>query len=68
MVKPEKSGHLHLVYHFTVPLIKQNAWSKKKLTNTPSIFDCVLELFQVTVTSWIPSNTYIKESALQSHY
>ena len=20
MVKPEKSGHLHLVYHFTVPL------------------------------------------------
>ena len=22
MVKPEKFGHLHLVYHFTVPLSK----------------------------------------------
>ena len=41
MVKPEKFGHLHLVYHFTVPLSKyvfskviecleQNIWKKKK--------------------------------------
>ena len=22
MVKPEKFGHLHLVYHFTIPLTK----------------------------------------------
>ena len=27
MVKPEKSGHLHLVYHLTVPLIcKKYLW------------------------------------------
>ena len=24
MIKPKKFGHLHLVYHFTVPLSKQN--------------------------------------------
>ena len=25
MVKPEKFGHLHLVYHFTVPLKKTSS-------------------------------------------
>ena len=29
MVKPEKFGHLHLVYHFTVPL----KWCNNDITN-----------------------------------
>ena len=31
MVKPGKFGHLHLVYHFTVPLIQIQLISKSKL-------------------------------------
>ena len=30
MVRPEKVGHLHLVYHFTVPLDAQKAFSDIK--------------------------------------
>ena len=29
MVKPEKFGHLHLVYHFTIPLSKHVGKSSK---------------------------------------
>ena len=29
MVKSEKSGHLHLVYHFTVPLILEVKLSER---------------------------------------
>ena len=31
MVKPEKFGHLHLVYHFTVPLNDIRDISKNKI-------------------------------------
>ena len=27
MVKPGKSGHLHLVYHFTIPLCVTFEWT-----------------------------------------
>ena len=27
MIKPEKFGHLHLVYHFTIPLRKLLEWN-----------------------------------------
>ena len=30
MVKPEKFGHLHLVYHFTVPLIVLHQLRKRR--------------------------------------
>ena len=30
MVKHEKFGHLHLVYHFTVPLSKKNSFSMRQ--------------------------------------
>ena len=29
MVKPEKCGHLHLVYHFTVPLTEPRPYETK---------------------------------------
>ena len=37
MVKPEKIGHLHLVYHFTVPLKR----FKKILKIWDTLFGCI---------------------------
>ena len=41
MVKPEKFGHLHLVYHFTVPLMDKVTKNKRSLelvTSRSSVF------------------------------
>ena len=35
MVKPEKFGHLHLVYHFTVPLKNsQNSQNRARISES----------------------------------
>ena len=37
MVKPEKFGHLHLVYHFTVPLKNRRQISRLLLSEFKQI-------------------------------
>ena len=39
MVKPEKFGHLHLVYHFTIPLTKGQF--TQNLKNGSDIYELV---------------------------
>ena len=61
MVKPEKSDHLHLFYHFSVPLsIVQIYWkytSKVYLKYTASILKAY---FKYTSTCWITEEVYFK--------
>ena len=46
MVKPEKFGHLHLVYHFTVPLILLNHNQDLKVGLSPSRKVCIICFFE----------------------
>ena len=62
MVKPEKFGHLHLVYHFTVPL---KAFHSPKIVSDLKVrlyvcFLCPVSFFKLLVAGYLNTNFSIK--------
>ena len=60
MVKPEQVHHLHLVYHFTVPLnkilkkyLRKSSFSVKLHVLKMKSFTCVFKIFAISLSNLI---------------